>query len=122
LVGTGTSKYETTFTVSATKETRATLRLFADKGDAMHASFVDEFGQFASHGESFEFFLTPQTPIRVKVALAPDQVTEQVAVMSGWATFESPEPLEVVAVVRITTPEGRLITRHILASQKPPTG
>ena len=32
LAGPGMSKYETVFTVSAKKETRATLQLFADKG------------------------------------------------------------------------------------------
>ncbi len=122
LVGTGTSKYETVFTVSARKETRAALHLFADKGERMTASFGDGVGKFASTGDSFEFFLTPERPVSIKLTLPPDQAEDQVAVMSGWATFESSEAIDVVAVVRITTPDGKLITRHVLASEKPPAG
>lgn len=122
LAGPGTSKYETVFTVSARKETRATLQLFADKGERMNASFVDELGKSASTGHSFEFFLTPERPIKIRLTLLPEQAAEQVAVMSGWATFESSEDIEVVAVVRITTPDGKLITRHVLGSEKPPAG
>ena len=122
LAGTGTSKYETVFTVSARKEARATLRLFADKGERMNASFMDELGKSASTGDSFEFFITPGRPVKIKLTLAPDQAADEVAVMSGWATFESSELLDVVAVVRITTPNGKLITRHVLESEKPPAG
>lgn len=122
LAGPGTSKYETVFTVSARKETRATLQLFADKGERMNASFVDELGKSASTGHSFEFFLTPERPLKIRLTLLPEQTAEQVAVMSGWATFESSEEIEVVAVVRITTPDGKLITRHVLGSEKPPAG
>ena len=122
LVGTGMSKYETVFTVSARKETRAALRLFADKGQEMSASFVDELGKTASYGDSFEFFLTPERPVRIRLMLAPDQARDEVAVMSGWATFESSEPIDVIAVVRIMTPDGKLISRHVLESEKPPSG
>ena len=122
LAGTGTSKYETVFTVSARKEARAALRLFADKGERMNASFMDELGKLASTGDSFEFFITPGRPVKIKLTLAPDQAADEVAVMSGWATFESSELLDVVAVVRITTPDGKLITRHVLESEKPPAG
>ena len=122
LAGPGTSKYETVFTVSSRKETRVTLRLFADKGERMNASFVDELGKPASTGHSFEFFLTPGRPLKIRLTLPPEQAADQVAVMSGWATFESSEDIEVVAVVRITTPDGKLITRHVLGSEKPPAG
>lgn len=122
LAGPGTSKYETVFTVSARKETRATLQLFADKGERMNASFVDELGKSASTGHSFEFFLSPERPLKIRLTLLPEQAAEQVAVMSGWATFESSEEIKVVAVVRITTPDGKLITRHVLGSEKPPVG
>lgn len=122
LAGPGTSKYETVFTVSARKETRATLRVFTDKGERMEASFVDELGGSASTGHSFEFFLLTGRPLKIKLMLMPDQATEDVAVMSGWATFESSEEIDVMAVVRIMTPDGKLITRHVLGSEKPPTG
>jgi len=122
LIGTGMSKYETVFTVSARKEARAALRLFADKGERMNASFMDELGKSASTGDSFEFFITPGRPFKIKLTLAPNQAADEVAVMSGWATFESSELLDVVAVVRITTPDGKLITRHVLESEKPPAG
>ena len=122
LAGPGTSKYETVFTVSARTETRATLQLFADKGERMNASFVDESGASASAGHSFEFFLTPERPVKIRLTLGPEQVDEQVAVMSGWATFESSEEIAVMAVVRITTPDGKLITRHVLGSERPPAG
>lgn len=122
LVGPGMSKYETVFTVSARKETRATLQLFAEKGEQMNASFVDELGKSASTGHSFEFFMTPERPLRIRLTLMPEQAADDVAVMTGWATFESSEDIEVVAVVRITTPEGKLITRHVLASERPPSG
>ena len=122
LVGTSTSKYETTFTVVAQRGGRAALRLFNDKGDPMNASFEDEMGNSAGTGASFELFLTPQRPVKIKLRLMPDQTSEDVAVMSGWATFESSEELDVIAVVQITTPEGKLIKRHVLESEKPPEG
>src|SRR5262245_17677708 len=104
LDGPGMSKYETVFTVSAKRETRATLQLFGDKGQRMEASFVDELGKAASTGHSFEFFMTPDHPVMIRLMLMPDQAESGVAVMTGWATFESPEDIDVVAVVRITTP------------------
>jgi len=30
--------------------------------------------------------------------------------------------VDVTAVVRITTPDGKLISRHVLGSEKPPVG
>ncbi len=122
LAGPAMSKYETVFTVSGRKETRATLQLFAENGEQMNASFVDERGKSASTGHSFEFFLTPERPLRIRLTLMPERAADDVAVMTGWATFESPEDIEVVAVVRITTPDGKLITRHVLASERPPSG
>jgi hypothetical protein len=79
-------------------------------------------GKSASTGHSFEFFLSPERPLKIRLTLLPEQAAEQVAVMSGWATFESSEEIKVVAVVRITTPDGKLITRHVLGSEKPPVG
>jgi hypothetical protein len=88
----------------------------------MEASFLDELGKSASTGHSFEFFLTPSRPVTIRLMLMPEQEAGEVAVMSGWATFESTENIEVTAVVRITTPDGKLITRHVLVPEKPPAG
>ena len=122
LIGAGTSKYETTFTVTARKETRATLDLFNDKGQPLEASFTDERGNSASTGSSFEFFLTPDRPVRITLALPAQEAAEDVAVKTGWATFQSAEQIEVFAVVRITTPEGKVLNRHVLGSQRAMTG
>jgi hypothetical protein len=110
------------FTVSARKETRAVLQLFADKGERMEASLLDQLGKSASTGHSFEFFLTPSRPVTIRLMLMPEQEAGEIAVMSGWATLESTEYIEVTAVVRITTPDGKLITRHVLVPEKPPAG
>jgi hypothetical protein len=122
LAGPGMSKYETVFTVSARREARATLQLFGDKAQHIEASFVDEFGKSASTGHSFEFFMTPERPVTIRLTLVPDETDSDVAVMTGWATFESSEDIDVVAVVRITTPDGKLINRHVMASERPPAG
>jgi hypothetical protein len=122
LAGPGTSKYETLFTVSARKEARATLQLFGDKGERMEATFVDALGKSAGTGHSFEFFMTAERPVIIRLTLMPDQITNDVAVMSGWATFESSDDIEVVAVVRITTPDGKLINRHVIAPERPGIG
>ena len=122
LAGPGTSRYETVFTVSSKKEARATVQLFGDKGERIEASFIDEFGKTASSGHTFEFFMAPERPIVIRLTLMPDQIGNDVAVMTGWATFESSAEIDVVAVVRITTPDGKLINRHIIASEKPPMG
>ncbi len=120
--GPGTSKYETVFTVSAKKETRAALHLFGEKGEHIEASFVDDLGKFAGSGHSFEFFLTPERPVIIRLALMPEQSANDVAVMTGWATFESSDEIDVAAIVRITTPDGKLINRHVIPSQRPPAG
>jgi hypothetical protein len=122
LAGPGMSKYETVFTVTARKEARATLQLFDDKGQHIEASFVDELGKSASTGHSFEFFMKPERPVTIRLSLMPDQTESDVAVMTGWATVESSEDIDVVAVVRITTPDGKLINRHVIASERPPAG
>ena len=101
---------------------RATLQLFGDKGERIEASFVDELGKSASTGNSFEFFMTPERPVIIRLTLIPEQATNDVAVMSGWATFESPGDIDVVAVVRITTPDGKLINRHVIAPERPGIG
>ena len=41
LIGTGTSRYETVFTITASNETRVTVNVFTDKGEPMNASFID---------------------------------------------------------------------------------
>jgi hypothetical protein len=122
LAGPGTSKYETVFTVSAKKEARATLHLFGDKGERIEASFVDESGKSASTGHSFEFFIAADRPVIIRLTLMPDQTANDVAVLTGWATFESSDDIDVVAVVRITTPDGKLINRHVIAPERPPAG
>src|SRR5213592_2577525 len=91
LAGPRMSKYETVFTVSARKEARATLQLFGDEGQHIEASFVDELGKSASTGHSFEFFMTPERPVSIRLTLVPDETDSDVAVMTGWATFESLE-------------------------------
>jgi hypothetical protein len=122
LAGPGTSRYETIFTVSARKETRAALHLFGDKGERIEASFVDDLGKAAGTGHSFEFYMTPERPVIIRLTLMPEQTANDVAVMTGWATFESSDEIDVAAVVRITTPDGKLINRHVIASERPPAG
>jgi len=122
LAGPGTSKYETVFTVSARKEARATLQLFGDKGERIEANFVDVLGKSANTGQSFEFFMTSERPVIIRLTLMPDQITNDVAVMSGWATFESSDDIDVMAVVRITTPDGKLINRYVISPERPGIG
>jgi len=122
LIGSGTSRYETVFTITANNETRVTINLFTDKGDPMTASFIDEAGESAGAGNAFECYVIPDRPVKIKLALEPEEAQDEVAVKTGWATFESPEPVDVTAVVRITTPDGKLISRHVLGSEKPPVG
>jgi hypothetical protein len=122
LAGPGTSKYETVFTVSAKREARATLHLFGENGERIEASFVDELGKAAGTGDTFEFSMTPERPVIIRLTLMPEQTANDVAVMTGWATFESSDDIDVAAVVRITTPGGKLINRHVIASERPPAG
>src|SRR5215510_12268224 len=122
LAGPGTSKYETVFTVSARKEARATLHLFGDKGERMEATFVDALGKSAGTGHSFEFFMTAERPVIIRLTLMPEQTANDVAVMTGWATFESSDDIDVAAVVRITSTDGKLINRHVIASERPSAG
>jgi hypothetical protein len=122
LIGTGTSRYETVFTITASSETRVTVNVFTDKGERMNASFIDERGKSAGAGSSFECYVTPDRPVKIKLALAPDEAEDDVAVKTGWATVQSAEEVDITAVVRVTTPDGKLLTRHVLVSEKPPTG
>ena len=122
LIGSGTSRYETVFTITAKRAARSRLDIFTDKGEPMDASFVDEQGHSASTGSSFEFFLMPGRPVRIKLALMPEEAGDDVAVKSGWATFHSSEDVDISAIVRITAPDGKLISRHVLGSERPPTG
>ena len=122
LIGPGMSRYETIFVVTAKEKTRSRLTLFSDRGEAMKARFVDEEGNVASVGSAFEIFLVPGRPVKIKLALPPDESSDDVAVRTGWATFTSSGEIEVSALVRITTPDGKLITKHVLGSQRPPAG
>ena len=122
LVGPGVSRYETVFTITARQETRSTLSLFTDAGEPMKASFIDEQGKAASTSHSFEFFLMPDRPVKIRLGLPSDEASDDVAVKSGWATFRSTGEIQVTALVRITTPDGKLVTRHVLGSEKPPAG
>ena len=88
----------------------------------MTASFVDARGGSAKTGSSFESFLMPDRPVKIRLALPSEEAQESVAVKTGWATFQSAEQIDIIAVVRITTPDGTLITRHVLGSERPPTG
>ncbi len=88
----------------------------------MNASFIDERGKSAGAGSSFECYLMPDRPVKIRLALTPDEAANDVAVKTGWATVRSAEEVDIIAVVRITTPDGKLLTRHVLGSEKPPTG
>jgi hypothetical protein len=122
LVGSGTSRYETEFVITSANETRSTLDLFTDKGEPMKASFVDETGRTASIGSSFHFLLRADRPLTFKIALLPEETSDAVMVKTGWATFHSGEAIEVLEVVRITSPDGKLIDRHFMASETPSIG
>lgn len=119
LAGTGPSRYETTLIVRSEKSARAHIDIFSEKGEPMQASFADQDGNIAATGHSFAFMLQPAQPLRVKIQLPSEEASNEIAVKTGWATVSSPEELEVSALVRITTPEGRVLTRHLLSSEKP---
>jgi hypothetical protein len=120
LLGPGASRYETIFTVTSRKGISATLDLFTDRGEPMEASFVDSKGVVASTDSTFRFFMNPNQPVRIKVQLPPHALQEDVALKTGWANFHSTEELEVWALVRILKPDGTLIDKHVLPSEKPP--
>ncbi|MBI4471897.1 MAG: hypothetical protein HY646_04455 [Acidobacteria bacterium] len=122
LIGSGMSRYDTTFTATARHNTRAALALFTDQGEPMEASFLDERGNVARTGSRFEFLLSSERPLRIKIQLTPDDAKETVVVKTGWATFSSSEAIDVTATVLITTPDGKIISRHILSSETPTTG
>ena len=66
--------------------------------------------------------MTPERPVIIRLILVAHRTANDVVVMTGWAMFESSDDIDLVAVVRITTPDGKLIDRHIIASEKPPAG
>ena len=119
LLGPGASRYETIFTVTSKKEVGVTLDLFTDKGQPMEASFLDADGTVTSTDSTFRFFVTGGQPVRIKVQLSPDDLKEDVALKTGWANFRSTEDLDVWALVRILKPDGTLIDKHVLLSEKP---
>jgi hypothetical protein len=120
LLGPGASRYETIFTVTARKSVPATLDLFAENGEPLNASFVDTKGVVASTDSTFRFYVNANQPVRIKVQLAPDELQEDVALKTGWANFRSTEELEAWALVRILKPDGTLVDKHVLLSEKPP--
>ncbi len=122
LLGPGASRYETTFSVSAKKETPATLELFTDKGEPMQASFVDSSGAIAATDSSMRFLLTANRALTIKVQLTPEELKEDVALKTGWANFSSAEDLEVWATIRILKPDGTVIDKHILLAERVPHG
>jgi hypothetical protein len=71
-------------------------------------------------GSSFEFFLEAGRPVRIKVQLAADEADQSVAVRTGWATFAAPDEIEVVASVRVMSPDGGILSRHIVSGEIPP--
>ncbi len=119
LIGSGASRYETGFSAASRKETRVTVKLFNDRGEPMEASFLDEKGDLAVTGSSFEFFLAPDHPIRIKIQLAPDDAGRDVAVKTGWATFVASEEIDVLALVRVTSPDGSLLNRSLVSGEIP---
>lgn len=122
LVGPGASRYETIFTIAAKKEGQVTLELFTDDGEPMQASFVDPRGETASTDSSFRFLLTANHPLQIKLQLPPDDLKEDVVLKTGWANFKSSDEMDVRALVRILRPDGTVLDRHVLLSQKPPQG
>ena len=120
LLGPGASRYETIFTVTARKSVPASLDLFAENGEPLNASFVDTKGVVASTDSTFRFYVTANQPVRIKVQLAPDELQEDVALKTGWANFRSTEELQAWALVRILKPDGTLVDKHVLLSEKPP--
>lgn len=119
LIGTSASRYETGFSAVSQKETRVTVKLFSDRGEPMAASFLDEKGDLAATGSSFEFFLAPDHPVRIKIQLAPEDAGRDVAVKTGWATFVASEDIDVLALVRVTSPDGSLLNRSLVSAQIP---
>jgi hypothetical protein len=119
LTGSGSSRYETVFTAVSQKETRARLALFTDRGGPMRASFVDEKGERASAGDSFEFFLSPERPVKIKLQLSPEEILEDVAVKTGWATFRAAGDIEVSALVRVTALDGKVLNAFLLNAEQP---
>lgn len=117
LVGPGASIYETTFRIVSRKRTGATVELYTDKGEPLAASFADVDGTVAVSDTRFRFMLTPDRAIRIKVQLLEAELTEDVAIRTGWATFRSTEDIEVHAIVRIISPEGKVLSRHVLSAQ-----
>jgi hypothetical protein len=120
LLGPGASRYETIFTVTARKSAAATLDLFAENGQPLNASFVDMQGVVASTDSTFRFYVPANQPVHIKIQLAPTELQEEVALKTGWANFRSTEELDAWALVRIRKPDGTLVDRHVLLSEKPP--
>jgi hypothetical protein len=119
LLGPGASRYETIFTVTSRREVSAILDLFTDKGEPMMASFADSYGNVTSTDSTFRFFLAAGQPLKIKVQLPPDDLNADVALKTGWANFRSVEDLDVWALVRILKPDGTLVSKHVLLSEKP---
>jgi len=120
MLGPGASRYETIFTVTSKTEVPARVDLFTDNGEPMQASFVDSGGSVASTDSSFRFFLTANHSVRIKVQLTPDDMKEDVSLRTGWANFRSSDDLDVWALIRILRPDGTVIDKHVLLSEKPP--
>ncbi len=120
LLGPSASRYETIFTVTSRRAVSATLDLFTDHGEPMEASFVDSKGIVASTDSTFRFFLNANQPVRIKVQLPPEVMKEDVALRTGWANIRSAEDLDAWVLVRILKPDGTLIDKHVLTSEKPP--
>jgi hypothetical protein len=119
LEGSSPSRYETILVVRSNSSARVQIEIFDEKGEPMEASFVDLEGDTANAGTSFAFTIEPDGAVRVKLELPPQEASTGIAVKSGWVIVRGSEPLEVTALVRITTRDGALLTRHILASQTP---
>jgi hypothetical protein len=119
LAGAAASRYETTLILNSEKGGRAQIELFSEKGEPMEASFTDPDGNIAATGSSFAFVLQPERTLLVKLQLPEQEASDDVAIRTGWATVTSVEELEVSALVRVTTPQGKLLSRYLLSSEKP---
>jgi hypothetical protein len=119
LAGTAASRYETTLILKSPKGARAHIEIFSEQGKPMDAGFTDQDGNVAATTSSFAVVLEPGRTLLVKLQLPEEEASNDIAIRTGWATVSSVEELEVSALVRVTTPQGKLVSRYLLSSEKP---
>ena len=118
LAGSGASRYETILVIRSAVRTRAHVEVFAEDGKPLTTSFSDQQGDVAATAASFDFVVQPGRTVQLKLQLPEDEASSDIAVKTGWATIRSFDDLEVSALVRILTAEGRLLSRHVLSTER----